>query len=129
MEQTIRRMTLRKALEQWETEIRICQVTAQALWPIVKPLMKRDERNSPTAPYGALGTTYHPNKKTKVIADYLANHLAPHDLCDESHERQVETSVRDLLASVEGTPLEKVRPCNIHKSKSKAFPVTGREGP
>jgi hypothetical protein len=87
-------MIRRKALERWETKVRICEVTPQALWPIVKPLMERDERKAPTAPYGPLGAIYHANKKAKVIADYLENHLTPHDLCDESHVRQVKTTVQ-----------------------------------
>jgi hypothetical protein len=38
-----------------------------------------------------------------------------HDPREEKHERQVETRVQALLASVDVTPLEKVRPCDIHK--------------
>jgi hypothetical protein len=34
----------------------------------------------------------------------------------ENHERQVETEVQALLASVSGTPLGKVGPCDIHIS-------------
>jgi hypothetical protein len=37
-----------------------------------------------------------------------------HDLCVENHERQVETTIQDLLASVDDTPLRKLRPCVIH---------------
>jgi hypothetical protein len=33
---SIRRMTCRKALEQWETKISNTEVTSQALWPIAK---------------------------------------------------------------------------------------------
>jgi hypothetical protein len=36
-------------------------------------------------------------------------------ICDENHARQVETTVQALLASVDGTTLGKVRPCDIHK--------------
>jgi hypothetical protein len=49
-----------------------------------------------------------------MIADYLENQFTSHDLCDENHERQVETTVQALLASVDGTPLGKVRRCDIH---------------
>jgi hypothetical protein len=77
--------------------------------------MKRDEPKAPTAIYGPLGITFHANEKAKVIVDCLENHFTSHDLCDENLERQVEATVQALLASVEGTPLRKVRPCDIHK--------------
>jgi hypothetical protein len=67
--------------------------------------MKRD---------GPLGITYQPNEKANVIADNLENQFTSHDLCDESHARQMETIVQVLLASVSGTPFGKVRSCNIH---------------
>jgi hypothetical protein len=57
----------------------------------------------------------HPNKKANVIAVCLENLFTSHDLCDENYKRQVETRVQALLASVNDTPLRKVRPCNIHK--------------
>jgi hypothetical protein len=50
-----------------------------------------------------------------VTADYLENQFTSHYLCDENHERQVETTVQNLLASLDGTPLGKVRPCDMHK--------------
>jgi hypothetical protein len=37
-----------------------------------------------------------------------------HELCDENHARQVETTVKALLASISGAPLGKVQPCDIH---------------
>jgi hypothetical protein len=50
-----------------------------------------------------------------VIADCLENQFTSHDLCDENSELEVGTTVQALLASVDGTPLGKVRPCDIHK--------------
>jgi hypothetical protein len=76
------------------------------------------EKNGPEAPATvrrSLGITYHPDEKANVIADYLENQFTSHDLCDENHERQVETTVQTVLASVDGTPLGKVRPCDILK--------------
>jgi hypothetical protein len=49
-----------------------------------------------------------------VIADRLENQFTSHDLCGESHAQQVETTVQALLASISGTPLGKVRSCDIH---------------
>jgi hypothetical protein len=49
-----------------------------------------------------------------VIADYLENQFTSHGLCDENHARQVESTVKTLLAPVSGTPLGKGRPCDIH---------------
>jgi hypothetical protein len=50
-----------------------------------------------------------------VIEDCVENQFTSHDLCDENHDRQVETRVQALLASVEDIQLGKVRPCDIHK--------------
>jgi hypothetical protein len=55
------------------------------------------------------------NKKANMIVDCLENQITFHDLCDENHEWQVETRAQALLASVDNTPLGKVRPCNTHK--------------
>jgi hypothetical protein len=40
-----------------------CEVTPEALLPIAKLLMKRDEPKVPTAVHGPLDITYHPNEK------------------------------------------------------------------
>jgi hypothetical protein len=61
----------------------------------------------PTPVHGPLRITYHPNKKANTIADCLENHFTSHDLCDEIHEQRVETRVQALLASANGTQLEK----------------------
>jgi hypothetical protein len=45
-----------------------------------------------------------------MIANCLENQFTSHELCDENQERQVETEVQALLASVGGTPLGKLRP-------------------
>jgi hypothetical protein len=106
-------MTRRKALERWETKVENCEVTSQALWPIAKFPMKRDGSKAPTAIHGSLGITYSSNEKANVIRDFLQNQFTSHDLCDENHERQVETTVQVLLESASGTPLGKLRPCDI----------------
>jgi hypothetical protein len=76
--------------------------------------MERDGLKAPTAIHGPLGIIYQLNEKANVIADCLENQFTSHDLCDENHARQVEAKVQALVASVSGTPLEKVRPCDIH---------------
>jgi hypothetical protein len=77
--------------------------------------MKRDGPKAPTAVHGPLGITYHPIEKANMNTDYLENQFRSRDLCDENHEGRVETTVQALLASVDGTPLGKVRPRDIHK--------------
>jgi hypothetical protein len=57
-------MTRRKELE---IKVGNCEVTPQALWPIVKSLMKRDGSKAPTAIHGPLGKTYHPDEKANVL--------------------------------------------------------------
>jgi hypothetical protein len=76
---------------------------------------EKDGPKAPTAIHAALGITYHPNVKANVTADCVENHFTSHDLRDENHERLVETRVQALLASVDDTPLGKVRSCDIHK--------------
>jgi hypothetical protein len=49
-----------------------------------------------------------------VIVDCLEKPFTPHDLCDENHERQVETRVQALLIFVDGTLLGKVTPFDLH---------------
>jgi hypothetical protein len=83
---TTRRMTHRKALGGWETKVGNCEVTPQALWPIVKSFMKRDGPNKPTIIHGLLGITYHLNEKANVILVCFKNEFTSHDLCDENHE-------------------------------------------
>jgi hypothetical protein len=49
-----------------------------------------------------------------VIADCLANWFTSHDLCEKTHERQVQGRVEALLVSADVTPFEKkIRPCDI----------------
>jgi predicted GTPase len=69
--------------------------------------MKRDGPKAPTAVHGNLGITYHPNEKASMIAECLENNFTFHDLCDENHEREVETTVQALFSSIDGTPLGK----------------------
>jgi hypothetical protein len=108
-------MTRRNVVERWKTKVGNCEVTPLVLWPIAKSLIERDERNAPTAVHDSLGIIYHRNEKADVIADCLENQFTSHDLCDENRERRVETRVQALIASVEGTPMGKVRPCDVHK--------------
>jgi hypothetical protein len=75
--------------------------------------MKKDGPKASTAIHGPLGLTYQPKKKSNVIADCKENKFISHDLCHENHERQVEASLR-FGASLDGTPLGKVRPCDMH---------------
>jgi hypothetical protein len=105
-------MTQRKALE---TRGGNCEITPQALSPIAKSPMKRDEPRAPTAIHCPLGITYLSNKYAIVIANCLENQFTSHDLCDENHERRVETRALVLSAYVDSTPFGKIRPCDIHK--------------
>jgi hypothetical protein len=77
--------------------------------------MKRDGPKVPTAVHGPTGITYYRNEKANAIANCLEKQFTSHDLCDENHERRVKTKVQGLLASVDDTPLGKVRSCEINK--------------
>jgi hypothetical protein len=73
------------------------------------------DQKAPTAIHGPLGITYHPNEKTNVTAGCSQKQFTSHDLCDEKHERQVETGIQVLLAPVHSIALEKIRLCDIQK--------------
>jgi hypothetical protein len=98
-----------------EKRIANCEATHQALWPIVKSLLKRDGPKVPTAISGSSGLKFHPLEKANAIADYLENLFTPHDLCDENHERRVETRVQALLETIDDSPRERDRPCEVQK--------------
>jgi hypothetical protein len=93
----IRRMTRKKALKRWETKIGNAEVITQAIWPIAKTLLTRDGPRAPTAIHGASGFKFLLSEKANAIADCLEIQFAPHELCDENHERQVEAKVQALL--------------------------------
>jgi hypothetical protein len=78
----------------------------------------RDGPKAPTAVPGPLGITCHPNEKANVIADYLENQFTSHDLCDENHERQVETIVQALLNRRFGGTLVQTRSTRHHIPKN-----------
>jgi hypothetical protein len=52
---SIRRMTRKKELEEWETKISNTEVTPQAILPIAKSLRKRDGPRTSTAIHGPSG--------------------------------------------------------------------------
>jgi hypothetical protein len=108
-------MACGKARELLETTVGNCDITSRALWPIVKSLMKTDGPKAPIALQGHLGITYHPNDKHSTISDCLENQFTFHYLCDENHERWVDTRVEDMVTSVDKNPLGNARPCNIIK--------------
>jgi hypothetical protein len=69
--------------------------------------MMRDGPKAPTTLHESLGITYRPNEKANATPDCLENPFTSHEPCDEKHERQVQTKVQNLLASVDEIPLEK----------------------
>jgi hypothetical protein len=50
-----------------------------------------------------------------MIANCLKAQFLSRDLCDENHERRVETRIQALITSAGDTRLGKVRPCDLHK--------------
>jgi hypothetical protein len=111
---SIRKKTHKRALEQWETKICNTEVTPQAIWPIGKSLLNRDEPRTPTAIHGPSDLKLHPSEKANAIADCLENQFTHHDLCDENHEWQVEARVQALLEAGDKLP-ERIRPYDLQK--------------
>jgi hypothetical protein len=56
-----------------------------------------------------------PYEKANAIAHCLENRFTHHDLCDERHERRVETIVQDVLETEDTAPSEKIRLCDLKK--------------
>jgi hypothetical protein len=106
-------MTRKKTLERWETKISNTEVTPQAIWPIAKSLLKRDEPRAPTAIHGPSGLKFHPSEKANAINDCLENEFTHHDLCEENHERRLEASVQTLLEAVDNKFSERIKPCGL----------------
>jgi hypothetical protein len=89
----------------WETKIGNTEVTPQAIWPIVKSLLKRAGPRPPTAIHGgASGLKFHPYKKAKAIADCLEIQFTPHDMCDKNHEQQVDIRLDAVLDTIPNSP-------------------------
>jgi hypothetical protein len=110
----IRPMTLKKAIEQWETKRGNFKVTPQSIWPIAKSLLRRDGPRAPTAIHGSLGLKYLlPLDKANAITDCLENQFTQHEFCDENHERRVEARAQALLEAVDNIPPERIRPCDL----------------
>jgi hypothetical protein len=93
-------MTRRKALERWgknsgelrghiSSSVAYCEIAYE---------------KTPTSVHGLFGIVYHPNEKANVIEGCSENQYTSHDLCDKNHERQLETRVMALLASVDDIP-------------------------
>jgi hypothetical protein len=112
---SIRRLTQRKALERWETKLRNCEVTPQAVWPIAKSLLRSDGPKAPTAIHGPSGLKFYPMDKANAIEDCLEHHFAPHKLCDENHEKRVQAGIQALHGSVDGNAPNKIRPSDVLK--------------
>jgi hypothetical protein len=112
---SIRRLTRRKALEQWENKIGNCEVRPQAIWLIAKSVTNRDGPTAPTAIHGPSGLKFHLLQKANAISDCLENQFTPQDLWDYNQERWVEARVQDLLEAVDNSPPDRVRPCDLQK--------------
>jgi hypothetical protein len=77
--------------------------------------MKMDGPKAPTIIPGSFGITYCLSQKANMTDYCLENQFTSHDLCEENHKQRVETRVQGLLVSVDESPMEKLRPCDIQK--------------
>jgi hypothetical protein len=50
---------------------------------------------------GSLQNKFPPLEKANATADCLENQFIPHDVCEENHERRVETRVQALFEAVD----------------------------
>jgi hypothetical protein len=113
----IRRMTGKRHLNGGKNVINT-EFTPQPMWPIAKSLRKRDVPRASTAFYGVSGLKYHSPEKANAIADCLEIQFTPNNLCDENHEWWVEAKVQVLLETIDNSPIQRIRPCDITHSWS-----------
>jgi hypothetical protein len=102
-------MSHKNALEEWEKIIGNYGVRPQAIWLIVKSLIKGDEPKAPAAIHGSFGLKYQTRGKATKVADCLEEQFTQHDLFDENHKRRVKAKVQALFEAADGTPLENVK--------------------
>jgi hypothetical protein len=77
-------------MKEREKEIGNCEVTPQAIWPVIKSHIKRDGPKAPTATRGPAGLKYQPLEKATTTANFSEIQFTPHDLCDDTRTRRVE---------------------------------------
>jgi hypothetical protein len=82
---------------------------------MAKILLNRDAPKAPKVVHGFTGLKFFPTEKANAIANCLENRFTHHDLCDEYHERRVETIVQVMLETENIDPPEKIKPCNLQK--------------
>jgi hypothetical protein len=106
-------MTWRKAFERRETKLSNCEFTPHAVWPLAKSLMKWDRPNEPTTIHGPSGFKFLPSEKANVNSHCLENQFTPHDLCEKSHEWQLEAGIQALSEAMDNSLPEKAKPCDV----------------
>jgi hypothetical protein len=92
-----------------------CEVRPQAVWPIVKSLLKRGGPKAPSAIHGPLGAIIYPINKANIIADCIGNPFRAHDLCDCHHRGHVEAQVEVPMTTVDEDIPVIFRPCDVSK--------------
>jgi hypothetical protein len=108
-------MTQKKIKERWDTKVGNCEVTPQVIWTMAKIVLNRDAPKSQNLVLGFPGLKFLPTEKVNAIADCLENRFTHHDLCNENHERRVETIAQIILDIQDIDPLEKIKPCVLKK--------------
>jgi hypothetical protein len=71
--ETIRRIARKRALERWKTNTENCEITLQTIWPTTKFLTTRGGPKATTAIHGTLGPVFYLYEETNVIENYLEN--------------------------------------------------------
>jgi hypothetical protein len=110
---TIRRMTRKRTLEQWETKITNCAVTPQVIWPIAESLPIRSGQKALSAVHDQLGPIFYRISEGNIIADCLESQFTLHDLRDYDHEMQVQARVQALLTTIDEDIPVKFCPCDV----------------
>jgi hypothetical protein len=77
------------------------EIIPPAFCPLAKSLTRRDRPKTPPAIHNPSGLKFLPLEKANVTANCLENQFAPHDLCEENHERQLVARVQALFEAVD----------------------------
>jgi hypothetical protein len=96
-----------------EAKLANCEITLQAVWPIVKSHTQSGVPKATSAIHGPLRSILYAIDKANIIADCLENLFWPQDFCDCDHRRHVMDQVEALLdIADEGTPAD-LRPTDV----------------
>jgi hypothetical protein len=122
-------MTKKMLKEQWDTKMENCEITPQVIWPMAKTMLNKDAPKFPSMIHGYSSLKFLPLEKANAIADFLKI-VSYNMICEENHEREMETTVQGTLETDDTDTPEKIKSCDLKKliEKLKLMKACGIDG-